>query len=391
MQVGVHARLEHRDAPELLELGGVGVVAEGAGDQHVEAGVGGLARSRDQVGPRDGAELRANEDACAARGALLAAPLHIAPLGADIVAGPGRERGEFDAVLPVRLLHTRRPEVLQDHLGEIRRLAVAQLLVGEGGEELVVLVHRQHPVRRQAFDREGAGDADARGVGIGLVVEILVVCLGGDGGVDGLLTGDARLPPLGVRGCGVSRPVLAHLARDFPFLPSLAEGGVEPGAERLQGLLPALPDHVDLGVVGDGFEGDVRHALVDEALADVTACRRFRRRALRDLGFLLLPLGTVGEQIPGVARAHDPRPRQRERHAGGVDGDPAPAPLLRHVGRGAGAAGRGRARDRRVGGHQDAAFDDRTVCLDDIDFWVGETRRYGINPQIRMREYAEVF
>ena len=59
VQVGVHARLEHRDAPELLELGGVGVVAEGAGDQHVEAGVGGLARGGHQVGPRDGAELRA--------------------------------------------------------------------------------------------------------------------------------------------------------------------------------------------------------------------------------------------------------------------------------------------------------------------------------------------
>ena len=36
----------------------------------------------------------------------LAAALHIAPLGADIVAGPGREGGEFDAVLLVRLLDT---------------------------------------------------------------------------------------------------------------------------------------------------------------------------------------------------------------------------------------------------------------------------------------------
>ena len=111
----------------------------------------------------------------------------------------------------------------------------------------------------------------------------------------------------------------------------LAEGGVEPGAERLQGLLPRLPDHVDLGIVGDGFQGDVGHALVDEALADVAAGGRLRRRALRDLGFLALPLGAVGEQIPGIARAHDARSRQRERHAGGVDGDPAPAPLLGDV------------------------------------------------------------
>ena len=95
--------------PRLLEFGGVSVVAESAGDQHVEAGVGSLARGGDQIGPRDGAELRADEDAGAARDATLAASLHIAPLGADIVAGPGRERGEFDAVLLVRLLHAGGP------------------------------------------------------------------------------------------------------------------------------------------------------------------------------------------------------------------------------------------------------------------------------------------
>ena len=139
----------------------------------------------------------------------------------------------------------------------------------------------------------------------------------------------------------------------------LAEGGVEPGAEGLQGLLPRLPDHVDLGIVGDGFQGDVRHALVDEALADVAAGGRFRRRTLRDLGFLALPLGAVGEQIPGIARAHDARACQRERHAGGVDGDPAPAPLLGDVGRGAGAAGRVEHEIAGIGGHEDAAFDHR--------------------------------
>ena len=48
-----------------------------------------------------------------------------------------------------------------------------------------------------------------------------------------------------------------------------AERGVQPRAERLQLRLLALPDHVDLGVVGDGLQRDVRHALVDEAVADV--------------------------------------------------------------------------------------------------------------------------
>ncbi len=49
------------------------------------------------------------------------------------------------------------------------------------------------------------------------------------------------------------------------------------GAQRVQRGLPLLPDHVDLGVVGDGLQRDVRHALVDEALPDVATDRRFRR------------------------------------------------------------------------------------------------------------------
>ena len=68
LQVGVHAGFQHRHAAELVELGGMGVVVEGAGDQHVETCVACLARGGDEIGARDGAELRADEDA----GALLA-------------------------------------------------------------------------------------------------------------------------------------------------------------------------------------------------------------------------------------------------------------------------------------------------------------------------------
>ena len=42
---------------------------------------------------------------------------------------------------------------------------------------------------RDALDGEGAGDADAAPVLVGLIVEVLVVGLGGDGGVDRLLAG----------------------------------------------------------------------------------------------------------------------------------------------------------------------------------------------------------
>lgn len=47
VQVGVHAYLEDRDAAEFLEFAGVGVVVEGAGDQHVAANVAGLALGRE--------------------------------------------------------------------------------------------------------------------------------------------------------------------------------------------------------------------------------------------------------------------------------------------------------------------------------------------------------
>ena len=66
VQVGVHARLEDGDAAELAELGGVRLVAERAGDQHVVVGIGGFAGGGDQVGAGDGAELGADEDARAA-------------------------------------------------------------------------------------------------------------------------------------------------------------------------------------------------------------------------------------------------------------------------------------------------------------------------------------
>ena len=90
----------------------------------------------------------------------------------------------------------------------------------------------QHPMRRQALDRERTGHADARRVLVGLVVEQLGVGVAADGGVD-----------LGAR----------H---------ALA----------------------DVGVVGDRLQRDVRDALVDEALADVVrvgSTRPAERRSAR--------------------------------------------------------------------------------------------------------------
>ena len=125
VQVGVHARLEHGDAAELVELRGMGVVVEGAGDEHVEVGIAGLARGGHQIGAGDGAELRADEDGGAFLAAGLGVALDIAAFGADQIARPGRERREGDLVFLVRLLHPGGLEVLQNHLDEAPLLAVA--------------------------------------------------------------------------------------------------------------------------------------------------------------------------------------------------------------------------------------------------------------------------
>ena len=149
VQVGVHARLEHGDAAELVELRGVRLVVEGAGDQHVEAGIAGLAGGGDEVGALDGAELRADEDG----GALLGVAFHVAAFGADQIAGPGRERGEGDLVLLVRLLHAGGLEVLQDHLGEGLLRSVFGAVFFEAVDQFVVLIHAEHAVRAEGFRR----------------------------------------------------------------------------------------------------------------------------------------------------------------------------------------------------------------------------------------------
>ena len=129
---------------------------------------------------------------------------------------------------------------------------------------------RQHAVRREALHREGSGDPDLPLVLVGLVVEVLVVGLGGDGGVDLLLPGDAGLPPQSACVSTASAGQDSDASRGISHSSqSASSAGVQVLAQRLHRLLPAFPDDVDLGVVGDGLERDVRHALVDEALADV--------------------------------------------------------------------------------------------------------------------------
>ena len=89
----------------------------------------------------------------------------------------------------MRLLHAGGAEVVEDDLGEV----VAAGRLADGIDELVVFVDGEDAVGRDAFDGEGAGHAHLVPVLVGLVVEVFVVGLSCDGGVDLLLAGDALL------------------------------------------------------------------------------------------------------------------------------------------------------------------------------------------------------
>ena len=83
-------------------------------------------------------------------------PLHVAALGADQVAGPGRQRGEGDPVFLVRLLHAGGLEVLQDHLREVCLLRDRrQPRSARRVDQLVVLIHAQHAMRRRLSTVKG--------------------------------------------------------------------------------------------------------------------------------------------------------------------------------------------------------------------------------------------
>ncbi len=214
-------------------------------------------------------------------------------------------RGERDLVFLVRLLHAGGLEVFQDHL---RRSPCSSPSFGFrlAVDQLVVLIDAEHAVRREALDGERPGDAD------------LLACL------RRACRRDIRIrpwrrwrrrSPSGGR-CAAATIRRAASSAAAGHLSSASRGishsshfcfsaALSCSRSGSSVCLELLPDHVDFGVVGDGFECDVRHALVDEALADVAVGRGLGRNRVRDFGFLQLAVLAVGEQVVGIASAHD--------------------------------------------------------------------------------------
>ena len=233
---------------------------------------------------------------------------------------------------------------------------------------------------RDAFHGEGAGDPHLAAVFVGLVVQVLVLGVGGDGCVDLPLAFDAQLPPAFMQIQRLRRPLFPGVSRYLPLLPLGFESAVQLRADGLQFPLVVLVDDVDLGVVGDVAQGDVGHALVHETLPDAAVGGHFGGIPAGELGLLDLPIAAVGQDVPGVAGAHDASAGQRQGDAGGVDGNPAPAPLLGHVGGGAGAAGGVQHQVAGVSGHQDAAFYHFGVGLYHVGLVVSECARLSVGP-----------
>ena len=94
--------------------------------------------------------------------------------------------------------------------------------------------------------------------------------------------------------------------------------------------------------------------------------RAGRNLALK-LCFFGLAFGAVGEQIVRIASAHNAGASQSQGNARGVNSDPASAPLLGHVCCRPRAACWIENKVAWIGGHQNAAFCDTLICLDNIN------------------------
>ena len=88
-------------------------------------------------------------------------------------------------------------------------------------------------------------------------------------------------------------------------MPFRFECRVQLFAQRLQQGLVLVVNDVDFGVVGNAFERDVRYAFVNKALADVAKGGVAFGYGAGDFAFFGLALFAVGQQIEGVACAHD--------------------------------------------------------------------------------------
>ena len=106
-----------------------------------------------------------------------------------------------------------------------------------------------------------------------------MVGLGGDGGVNLLLSGDSLLPPLAVQLPSILGPTPPSASRGISHSSQDSfSAALRRVPQRLQPGLVVLPDDVYLGVVGDVPQGDVGYPLIHEPVSNVPVCGHIRGR-----------------------------------------------------------------------------------------------------------------
>jgi hypothetical protein len=248
VEVGVHAGFEDADATELGEFGGVGIVAEGAGDEDIKSGFSSFFGSIDKIDSGDGAKFGADENSRAFF--AIGFTFEVATFSADVFPRPSGEASEVYFAFFVGLLDSSGFEVGEDDFGEVGGF------IGRIGfviriNQFVVFINGNDAVRREAFDGEGASDADGAFVFVGFVIEVFLIGFGRDRCVNLFLSRNAIVPPVLMEFLGFFGPGFVGFAGDLPFFPVLFEGGVELGAEGFEFGLEFFPDHIDFGIVGD--------------------------------------------------------------------------------------------------------------------------------------------
>ena len=162
----------------------------------------------------------------------------------------------------------------------------------------------------------------------------------------------------------------------------MQNGPADPGHAGLR--LRPVDEHFLLRglVVGDRLEGDVGHDPAHLLAPPVLLAPVLE--ATRGASLRLLEL----KEVEGAGK--QPLAGEGDRHPGRVDRDPPPPPLLGAERGRPGAAGGIEDEVTRIGGHEETAFDDLGVRLDDIPLLFREAAGQGVRPEIAALLVGEI-
>jgi hypothetical protein len=232
-----------------------------------------------------------------------------------------------EALLLHGILHARLPQIVENNVDE----RASRVVPFSCGLRIRALgVRRQYAMRGETLDSKWAGDADALGILVRLIVEKLGLRPQGNRIVDCLLPCAAKGPPFPVDHRCFRSPILVRFARDLPIFPLLVGESIQLLAHRFQFFLVLCVNCVNLVIVRDRFEGDVRNAFIDKSLLHVIVGLRITVwYSPRELCFLFDTFGRIRKGVERIAACHEASSGKCKRHATRIRSNPAAAPLFR--------------------------------------------------------------